>query len=107
MNAGPTLVGSQPSRDKTHEEHLQEFDDMCRCHDLTYAFSDDHRYWVAGEASIAKIREASKNILPDEASEIWNKWVDKAVSKEFAHQFYLGYEYWLSLRGSEFWSKKC
>lgn len=34
----------------------QEFYDLCARHDWYYAYSDDHRYWVAGEASWDRLK---------------------------------------------------
>ncbi len=35
---------------------IQEYYDMLEKHDWYYCFSDDHRYWVAGERSIKELR---------------------------------------------------
>ena len=32
------------------------FESMLKAHDWTYAYSDDHRYYVRGEESMRKIR---------------------------------------------------
>jgi hypothetical protein len=44
---------------------LTEFETLCRMHDWTYAYSDDHRYWVAGEKSIGYIRTAYNKLEKD------------------------------------------
>tara|TARA_R110000824_G_scaffold383594_2_gene577244 strand:+ start:112 stop:522 length:411 start_codon:yes stop_codon:yes gene_type:complete len=44
---------------------LTEFEALCRLHDWTYAYSDDHRYWVAGEKSIGHIRTAQNRLEND------------------------------------------
>jgi hypothetical protein len=44
---------------------LTEFEALCRLHDWTYAYSDDHRYWVAGEKTIGHIRTAQNRLEND------------------------------------------
>ena len=46
-------------------KQLTEFEALCRLHDWTYAYSDDHRYWVAGEQSIKHIRAAQDRLEND------------------------------------------
>lgn len=81
-----------------YERKKERFRELCKAHDLTYAFSDDHRKWVAGEASWKMINEFSKSILPDEAAEIWNEIVDTKISEDGVNQFYTTAERWLSIR---------
>ena len=43
-------------------------------HDWYHAYSDDHRYWASGEASLRKIRELMKQIPEQRAKELWNQY---------------------------------
>lgn len=65
----------------------QQFNEMVAKHDLTYQYSDDHRWWKAGQASITRIREAMQQ-LPDELTHaIWNTHVDRKLA-DGKEQFY-------------------
>ncbi len=54
--------------------------DLERClqrHDWTYQYSDDHRYWVAGEASARRIQELME-IVPEKVGRaLFKKYKDK------------------------------
>lgn len=69
----------------TAEEYL---DYLVERHDLTYAYSDDHSYWVAGERSLDKIRRVAKEVARDVAVNIWNAWVDKKIVPDSRQYFY-------------------
>ena len=77
---------------------LEKFRRLCIRHDLTYAYSDDHRYWVAGQKSWAEINEFSKEILPDDAATIWNEIVDMKLTDGAKSGFYTTADRWLNLR---------
>lgn len=42
--------------------------------DHTYNFSDDHRYWVRGEAATKRIIELLKGLTPAEMKEVEELW---------------------------------
>jgi len=52
-------------------------------HDLTYDYSDDHRYWVAGQASWSKIQEVAETIPRKYFNIEWNRVVRKKFNEEF------------------------
>src|SRR5262245_24912686 len=53
------------------------FKELCERHDLTFAFSDDSRYWATGEATLKILRAyAAAHLTPAQAAEIWNAVVD-------------------------------
>jgi len=83
---------------EVYERKCEEFRKRCKSHDLTYAFSDDHRKWRAGETSWASINELSKWLAPDDCSRIWNEIVDTKISPDGREQFYTTAERWLKIR---------
>lgn len=66
----------------------EQFRQMCIAHDLTYDYSDDHRSWSAGRASMAAIREAAKLLDPEAVRRIWNEVVDSKLVPGFRAGFY-------------------
>lgn len=75
-------------------DSLEAFDKLVGAHDLTYEYSDDHRYWVKGKESLSQIRGMmSRLVAQDPANkkkcvDIWNKWVDKKLVKSEAPNWY-------------------
>mgnify|MGYP003507225942 CR=1 FL=1 len=67
---------------------LEEFEDLVAHHDLTYSYSDDHRYWTKGEESMKKIRALMKELPKEECVKIWNKYVDKKILPGSREMFY-------------------
>ena len=68
-----------------------EFTRLVRQHDLTFAFSDDHRVWLAGQDSLTKIMMMRGKLDEDVANAIWNAEVDrKLTSEEARERFYWG-----------------
>lgn len=65
-----------------------EFRQLCKRHDLTYEYSDDHGYWTRGNASLAKIRAAAKELPREVAVRIWNEVVDTKLVESARAQFY-------------------
>lgn len=72
----------------TLQDEVMAFKAMVEKHDLTYAYSDDHRYWVAGEASMKAIREAAAKLPRNVVVETWNAVVDKKIVAGAREQFY-------------------
>lgn len=66
----------------------EEFRDMCVRHDLTYDYSDDHSVWTRGNASLAKIQAAAKQLPRETAVRIWNEVVDTKLIADARAQFY-------------------
>jgi hypothetical protein len=75
-------------------DSLEAFDKLVGSHDLTYSYSDDHRYWTRGEESIRKIRAMQERLVKQDpenkkkCAEIWNKWVDKKINAKYASDWY-------------------
>jgi len=65
-----------------------KFRAMCKAHDLTYTFSDDHRIWMGGLQSYKSIRAAADELGSDIANKIWNEVVDEKISEESRERFY-------------------
>jgi hypothetical protein len=63
------------------------FTEMCMEHDLTYAYSDDPRYYNAGRDQLAMIREAASKLPPDVGSALWNAVVEAKLMPEFYTDF--------------------
>ena len=66
----------------------KEFDELVRTHDLTYMYSDDHRYWKAGTESMKKITEMSSKLPREFVVKTWNKYVDQKLAEHAREQFY-------------------
>lgn len=69
-------------------DDLAEFARMVDRHDLTFAYSDDHRHYTAGKASIAAINEFAKRIPRAEAVRIWNAAVDRKLVADVRNDWY-------------------
>lgn len=67
---------------------LEDFERAVAAHDLTYSYSDDSRWWRAGEASYARIREAAKKFSREDVARIWNAAVDRKLVEAAREQFY-------------------
>ena len=65
-----------------------EFYELCKAHDLTYTFSDDDRYYRAGEASLKRVMAAAKQLPLDVAQRIWNSVVDEKIVEDSRSIFY-------------------
>lgn len=81
----------------TYEQKLAEFRNLVLAHDLFYSYSDDHRVWKKGVASWDAINEASKEIKPEDAAQVWNEMVDKNVNEEARDQYYTTADRWALL----------
>lgn len=67
---------------------LEEFEKLCKAHDLTYDFSDDHSVWLRGEKSLSKIREAASKLKREDVVRVWNSVVDTKIIESHRKQFY-------------------
>lgn len=65
-----------------------EFYELCKRHDLTYAFADDGRVWRSGKKSLEVILEAAKKLPEDVAVRIWNQVVDEKIVEDSRSLFY-------------------
>ena len=68
-------------------DKLQQFDDLCKDHDLTYSYSDDYRDYVRGRHSHKLIMELSEQIPHNEAVKIWNKYVMEKLNVEYVEEY--------------------
>lgn len=66
----------------------QEFRTLCRQHDLTYEYSDDHFVWQRGSESLAKIRAKAKELPREVAVRIWNEVVDTKLVEDARPMFH-------------------
>lgn len=66
----------------------EEFRTMCRRHDLTYQYSDDHGVWTRGNQSLAQVEAAAQKLPRDVAVRIWNEVVDTKLVPDARAQFY-------------------
>ena len=67
------------------ETKFMELDLLLRTHDYTYMMSDDHRYWLAGEASkkvTEKLIAELSKLNPDRVGELILKY-----KSEYGTQF--------------------
>jgi hypothetical protein len=56
-------------------DKIEQFEDLCKAHDLTYTYSDDHSVYMKGSAQYKAIKELAEHIPNETAAEIWNKYV--------------------------------
>jgi len=66
-------------RYQSGDQTLETFDAMCKAHDLTFAFSDNHVTWQNGHEELKLISEAAIKLGPETAA-IWNKNVRKKIA---------------------------
>ena len=65
---------------------FSEFETMLRRHDWTYAMSDDHRYWVSGEAAMKKINQMARELVkidPQRTAALYNKYGREGWGREW------------------------
>ena len=66
-----------------------EFRALCKAHDLTYEYSDDHSYWRRGNQTLSELTRFAKEHLEREvAVRIWNEVVDTKLVERARAQFY-------------------
>lgn len=65
----------------------ESFEEMCRAHDLTHDYSDDHTIWQNGCDELRIIMKARDRLGSAVATPIWNKVVLTKVSQHHAKQF--------------------
>jgi len=66
----------------------QEFRELCIKHDLTYAYSDDPRWWRKGVLTHDAIKAAAKSLPHDVVVRIWNEVVDEKILPGSREMFY-------------------
>ena len=77
---------------KTQKKMTKErFRAMCKQHDLTYAYSDDHRVWRRGCDTLMQILAAAKELPEGVASRIWNESVDEKIKEPYRGKYYWDY----------------
>ena len=65
-----------------------EFLRLCREHDLTYSYSDDYRYYEAGERQYRRLRKFAERLDNHRVAEIWNAVVDEKLQPRLREDFY-------------------
>lgn len=68
--------------------NAMEFESLCRTHDLTYQYSDDHRVWKQGIEAYEEILQAAQLLPRHEAVRIWNEVVDEKIVPSVRQIFY-------------------
>jgi hypothetical protein len=68
-------------------DKLQQFDELCKVHDLTYSYADDHSVWQKGHDHHKMIMELSQQIPHNEAVKIWNKYVMEKLNVEYVEEY--------------------
>ena len=71
----------------TGKSRIAEFDKLCKEHDLTYSYSDDHSAYTKGHEHHKKIMELSKEIPHNIAVQIWNKYVFEKLSEHYIEEY--------------------
>lgn len=66
----------------------EEFRKLCKNHDLTYEYSDDHRYWTKGNQTLAEVQAKAKELDREVAVRIWNEVVDQKIVEGRRDQWY-------------------
>jgi hypothetical protein len=51
-----------------------ELERRLQSHDWTYAYSDDHRYWSAGDSNWKRICVLELKVSPEKFQELWKKY---------------------------------
>ena len=74
-----------------YTKKLEAFADACQRHDITYAYSDDHRCYTRGRMERAAIETMAVGIERADAVRIWNAAVDRKLRfPEDRKQYYWG-----------------
>jgi hypothetical protein len=68
-------------------DKLEQFEELCKEHDLTYSYADDYRDYVRGKHSYNMIMELSEQIPYYEARNIWNKYVMEKLNVEYVEEY--------------------
>lgn len=67
---------------------LEQFETLCRQHDLTYQYSDDGSVYRRGRAEYSAIRSMAAQLPRPDAVRIWNAVVDTKIVEGSREQFY-------------------
>jgi hypothetical protein len=57
-----------------------ELERRLQSHDWTFAFSDDHSYWMAGNSNLKRIHELRQKVSSEKFQELWEKYVPAEYS---------------------------
>lgn len=79
----PLAVATQSD----YSDLAEQFNELCKEHDLTYSYSDDYRNYVRGRHHHEKIMELSKLLPHNLAVEIWNKNVREKLNPEYVEDY--------------------
>jgi len=96
QRASKRTVLFKAAQEEMHDDDLaqklDQFSRMVSSHDLTYQYSDDHRYYSAGSNSYNQIRQLAEELRElgayDQAVTIWNTNVDQKLVPNARKQFY-------------------
>lgn len=61
---------------------------LCKAHDLTHVYADDHKAWKRGADQLVAIYEAAKELPRETAMRIWNEEVDRKLVAGAREDFY-------------------
>ena len=72
---------------------ITEFQDLVENHDVTYAYSDDHRAYQKGHLEWVAIKKAAADLeaqsVPREViAKVWNDVMDRTFRPGYAENFY-------------------
>jgi hypothetical protein len=65
----------------------ERFRELCKAHDLTFEYSDDHRAWTKGCEQLKEIEAAAKELPFETAKQIWNETVREKILPEHAEEY--------------------
>ena len=74
--------------DTTKKMRWKAFKEMVDQHDLTYSYSDDHRWYSLGCKSYDAIMQAAKQFPRANVVKCWNAMVDRNLIESAREQFY-------------------
>jgi hypothetical protein len=67
---------------------LKEFEDRVKSHDLTHAYSDDHRAWQHGDFDLREIKKMAEELPRADVIRVWNAMVDSKLMENARSSFY-------------------
>lgn len=67
---------------------LEEFEAAVKNHDITFAYSDDFRWYERGRLSLANIRRMAKELPVEDVKRIWNANIDRQLAAAVRESFY-------------------
>jgi hypothetical protein len=71
---------------------LKEFEELVANHDMSYAYSDDHRCYTNGHLQYRNIMREAEKLPHEDVVRIWNAQVEKNFTERAWTTFYMDYE---------------